>query len=291
MSPLLSAIDQAWTDHADDAAGVALRLPQLLDAVSTEDELIALGRLAHHVYAVHLAAWGDCLKFLAALARGPAFDVQGASGQTLRRWRASVGLASADGDVRPTLEPGERIAVTAQAAATLEQHDIARATQLLQEAVAAAEATLLADSDPAVRALAVAGNNLAASLEDKAERSADERALMILAAQTGRRYWARAGTWLETERAELRLAMTWLAAGDPAQARLHALACLAIVDAQPEPQPLERFFGHDALARAERAAGNLPGHAQALATMRLCFNQLGTDDQTWCRDTLDRQAA
>lgn len=291
MPPLQSAIDQAWTDHADDAAGVALRLPQLLDAVSTEDELIALGRLAHHVYAVHLAAWGDCLKFLAALARGPAFDVHGASGQTLRRWRASVGLASGESDVRATLEPGERIAVTAQAAATLELHDIARATQLLQDAVAAAEATPLADSDPAVRALAVAGNNLAASLEDKAERSADERALMILAAQTGRRYWARAGTWLETERAELRLAMTWLAAGDPALARLHALACLAIVDAQPEPQPLERFFGHDALARAERAAGNLEGQAQALATMRLCFDQLGADDQAWCRDTLDRQAA
>lgn len=42
---------------------------------------------------------------------------------------------------------------------------------------------------------------------------------------------------------------------------------------------------------APNGCGNLPGHAQALATMRLCFNQLGTDDQTWCRDTLDRQAA
>ena len=148
----------------------------------------------------------------------------------------------------------------------------------------------LADDHPAVRALAVAGNNLAASLEERAERSAAERALMILAAQTGRRYWGRAGTWLEAERAELRLAMTWLAAGDPAQARQHALACLALVEAQPEPSPLERFFGHDALARAERAAGHADGHARSLAVMQDSFAQLGVDDQAACRATLDQQA-
>jgi hypothetical protein len=291
MSDLQTFIDQAWAEHADDAAGVALRLPRALDWVTREDELMALGHLAHHVYGGHLAAWADALKYLAALARGPAFDAHGTSGRSMRQWRASLALAAGQSDVRSTLEAGERITATAQAAAALELHDITRASQFLQEAVAAADAAALDDADPAVRALAVAGNNLAANLQDKPDRSAGERELMILAAETGRRYWQRAGTWLETERAEHRLAMVWLAAGDPARARHHAMACLAIVEAQVAPPALERFFGHDALALAERAAGNAEGQARSVTAMRAAFAQLSPDDQTWCKATLDAQTA
>lgn len=291
MSDLQHFIDQAWAEHADDAPAVALRLPQALDRITTEDELIAVGHLAQHVYGGHLAAWADALKYLAALARGPGFDAHGRSGQQVRRWRASLALAAGESDVRGTLEPAERIVVTAQAAAALELHDIGRAAAFFQEALAAAEDAALADSDPAVRALAVAGNNLAANLQDKATRSAEERALMILAAQTARRYWARAGTWLETERAELRLATVWLAAGDAAQARQHAQACLAIIDAQPGAQALERFFGHDALAQAERALGDAAARARSVAAMQAAFAALPAEDQGWCRATLEAQSA
>lgn len=291
MSELQALIHQAWADHADDAAGVALRLPLALDAVRGEDELIALARLAHHVYGEHLGAWADGLKFLAALARGPGFDAHGASGAALRNWRASLALASGEGDLRPTLTAGERISVSAQTAAALAPHDAARALQLLQEAAAEADQTGLADSDPATRALAVAGNNLAAALEELPTRDAGERELMILAARLGRLYWGRAGTWLEIERAEYRLAMTWLAAGDPAQARQHAQACLDLVEAQPEPVALERFFAHEALGLADRASGNLPGHRQALDAMRAVLEDLSPDDQRWCRASLDKLAA
>lgn len=291
MTDLQPFINQAWTDHADDPPAVAMRLQQVLDSVLTEDDLIALARLAHHVYGEHLAAWGDGLKYLAALARGPAFSVHGSSGQALRRLRASLGLACGESDVRGTLGPGDRITVSALTAAALAMHDTARATQLLQEALAEADTAALADTDPAARALAVAGNNLAATLEVKAGRSAAERELMILAAQAARRWWQRAGSWLETERAELRLALTWLAAGDPAQARQHALACLAIVDAQAEVPALERFYGLEALALAERAAGNASAQAQALAAMRLAHARLSADDQRWCQANLDKLAA
>lgn len=291
MSDLQTFIDQAWADHGDDAPGVALRLPQALGRVGTEDELIALGHLAQHVYGGHLAAWADALKYLAALARGPAFDAHGRSGQSVRRWRASLALAAGESDVRGTLEPGDRIVVTAQAAAALELHDITRASVLFQEALAAADATTLADTDPAVRALAVAGNNLAAALQERPTRSDAERDLMITAAQAGRRFWARAGTWLETERADHRLAMVWLAAGNPAQAREHALSCLALVDAQPQPQALESFFGHDALAQAERALGHGDAVARSHQAMQAAFAALPAADQAWCRATLDAQLA
>lgn len=65
---------------------------------------------------------------------------------------------------------------------------------------------------PAFRALAVTGNNLACTLEEKNHRSLQETELMILASRTARKYWELAGGWLEISRAEYRLAMNYLQA-------------------------------------------------------------------------------
>jgi hypothetical protein len=86
---------------------------------------------------------------------------------------------------------------------------------------------------------------------------------MLQAAALARRFWGRAGGWLEAERAEYRLALCWLRAGDADRARSHAQACLAIVQAQPEAAALERFFAWEALGRIAAAAGDGPGLADA----------------------------
>lgn len=284
-------IDQAWTDHADDAWAVSQRLPQALDLVRDEAGLLEAARLAHHVYGEHLARWADALKFMAALARGPGFDAQGESGRLLQEFRAGLALAAGESDVRGTLAPSARIAVTARAAMLLAGHDAVRCRALLDEAVAAAEAAALPDDDPAIRALAVAGNNGSGALKDKAGRSPAETDLMLHLAEVARRNWARAGTWLQTERADWNLAQVCMAAGDAARARRHALDCLALVDAQPEPAPLERFFGSEALARAERALGHTAEAAAAVAAARSAFDALPAADQAWCRKTLDALAA
>jgi hypothetical protein len=75
----------------------------------------------------------------------------------------------------------------------------------------------------AQRALAAAGNNLAAGLEEKPDRDAAGTAGMVAAAQAGVECWRRAGTWLEHERAEYRLARSLLAAGQAADAAMAAL--------------------------------------------------------------------
>ncbi len=51
---------------------------------------------------------------------------------------------------------------------------------------------------------------------------------------------------------------------------------------------LERFFGNEALALAERAAGNPEGHAAALAQAREAFAALDEGDRGWCQPTLDK---
>lgn len=283
-------IDTAWTDHASDAAAVARRLDDGIALVADEAQLNRLMHLGQHVYGEHLGEWRNGMGFLDRLAALPAFGVDGASGQAQRRAIAALRLAEG-ADVRMGHLPvSDRVRVGAMAAGNLAAHDTVRARRLLEEALDLAQRAGLPATDPMHRALAVTGNTIAGTLEEKADRTADERALMILAAQTARRHWAIAGTWLETERAEYRLAITWLQAGDLVRARAQAQACLAIVAAN-QGAPLERLFGWEALGRVERAAGNEADHVQALARAREAFAELGESDQSWCAASIDKLAA
>jgi hypothetical protein len=277
-------LDKAWTDHADDAVAVAARLVGDGPALAQNaDDLGALGRIAQHVYGEHLGQYAAGRALLAQLATHPHYE---GAAPLLRVFDASLALCAGGADLRPGLEVPERIRVTALAAGNLAGRDARRAASLLHEAVADAEAAALADTDPACRALAVTGNNIASGLEEKIPRSDEERALMIFAARTAREYWARAGTWLEIERAEYRLARTFLAAGDVVDARRHAQACIEIVHAHDSPA-LEAFFGWEVLGLVERAAGNAAGHARAVEEARRSFARLDVGDRDWCKASLD----
>ena len=283
-------MSQAWDDHATDARAVAQRLHEGVALVADEPQLARLADLAHHVHGEHLGDWLSGIAFIERLATLPAFVPVGPSGQTLRRCLASLALSAGDESDIAALSPSDRIRVGALAASNLAQHDTTFAGRLLRDALDRARASGLPATDPMNRSLAVTGNNIACTLEEKPGRSDDERALMILAAQTARHYWAIAGTWLETERAEYRLAMTWLQAADLAQARTHAQNCLEIVAAN-DGAALERLFGWEALGLVERAAGNATGHAQALVRAREAFAELADADKAWCAASVDKLAA
>lgn len=284
-------LEQAWAEHAGDAAGVAARLaadgPRI---VGTEAQIAALANLVHHVYGEHLGRWADGRALLQRLGALPACSAGETVRAALARFQASLSLCEGSADERPAMTASDRIRVTALAAANLVERDTARAGALFAAALSAAEGSGLDAADPVYRALAVTANNLACTLEEKAGRTPAERELMIAAATTARRCWALAGTWLETERAEYRLAMSWLQAGDAARARQHAVQCMDIVQAQGGPA-LERFFASEALALSARAEGDTDGHAAALAQAREAFAALDEGDRGWCRPTLDRLQA
>ena len=280
----------AWDEHATDPAAVAQRLAsEGLALVNSAAHVAPLAQLVHHVYGEHLGRWDDGLAVLQALAAHPVCAAGGPAEQAVQRCRASLALCAGQPDTRPGMSPSDAIRVTALAAAALAEKQTSRALVLLQEALARSSAAPLPPDDAAHRALAVAGNNLACTLEEKAVRSDEERALMILAAQTARRFWAVAGGWLDTERAEYRLAMTWLQAGDLAQARIHAQQCLDIVQREAAPA-LERFFAWEALAVVARASASADAPA-AVAQARLAFAELEEADRGWCQASLDKLAA
>jgi hypothetical protein len=283
-------MSQAWTDHAVDARAVATRLPALAELAASEPQLERVIGLAAHVHGAHLGDWPGGRAALQGLRAHTAYRDDDSSGQALRRALAAFALC-ADASAPPQeLSASDQIRVHAMVAEHLVDHDVPRAASMLRQALALAERSGLPDSDAMHRAIAVAANGLACAMEEKPDRSADERALMILAAQSARHHWERAGTWLNVERGEYRLAMTWLQAGDLAQARSHAQRCLEIVAAN-DGAALEQLFGWEALGLVERAAGNATGHARALAKARAAFDALSPEDQGWCRESVDKLAA
>jgi len=235
-----------WREHGADAAGVMRRLPEGLALVETAPQVDALARLIMHVAGEHLGEWRAGIALLERLAGLGAGDPDGAAARAITVLRVCAGDA-----VPAAASVSERVRVAAPAAAALVgQGRLADAASLYEEAVALAPG--LADSDPGVRALAVTSNNLACALEDKTARTADERALMLRAAAVARTAWARAGSWLHVERAEYRLAMSHLAAGEGAAALEHARRCLAIVD-DNGGDPEERRYAEEAVQAAEAA--------------------------------------
>ena len=294
MSELTDFIGQAWHDHAKDARGVADRLPSALAlalAPPADDAgLSSLIALAHHVHGEHLGAWQEGLDYIGRVRELPAFAASGNSAAMAQRAMASLRLCAGLADEREALSVSDQVRVTAMAAGNLATPDAARAATLLRQACAAVETSTLVDTDPALRSLAASANGIACTMEERASRSAAETALMVAAAQAARTYWARAGTWLETERAEYRLAMSCTQAGQLPRARGHAQACLAIV-AEHDHVALEQFFGFEALAVVERAAGDLAAFGRAVEGARAAFARLAEDDRSWCQATLDKLLA
>lgn len=283
-----SFLDQAWNEHATQPEAVAARLAGPgLALVQDERQLGELAALAQHVHGQHLGRWAEGVGFQQQLAALPLLAPGSATAQALQRHTTVLQLAGGSAALNPALPPAEHTRLQALTAAALALHDSPRAGALLQAAVAGAGT--LPDGDPAVRALAAASNNLASALQEEAQLSQAQQRLMVQAAQVARATWERAGTWLEVERADYRLALCLAKAGEPGAARAHAQACLARVQAQPEPgaPALEHFFGWECRARVEAAAGDIAAQAQALQQAEAWFARLAEADQAWCRASLE----
>jgi hypothetical protein len=283
MNTLDTFVDQAWKDHAEDPLAVAARLPEGLALVETDDHMTRLAMLAHHVLGEHLRRWREAIEFLNALgSRGAQGEVGAAA---LARCQASLRLCSDATYEFTALGESDQCRAYVMAACNLAAIDPARASTLLEQAMA--RASTLADADPGVRTVAASSNNIAGSLRELDRLSTLQRELMIRAAQVARTYWERAGSWREVERAEYQLSLCWLAAGDAKRAMDHAKTCDAIVQQNGE-EPLELFFAAETLALAARTLGDAQAHDKAIAKAKVAFAALQPEDQGWCRATLEK---
>lgn len=285
-----------WRDHAGDPGGVWERRGALAEAATSAGDLTALAGLATHVAGEHLGRWAEGVAFLEGLRQHPAHaedqPVAAALGRSIAALQQCAGevearaaaIAQAGGGA------GDEARVEAVAAAAMAAHGrIEEAGAALERATELAAG--LADDHPAVRAIAITGNNLASALEEQTDRSPAEVALMIRSATLARQYWARAGTWIHVERAEYRLAMTMLAAAQPRAALTHAEACRDACDAH-DGDPFERIFSQEALARCLAANGDEEGASRALREADRLVPTIASDgDRLHANGVLDRLRA
>jgi len=281
-------LEQAWADHGDHPEAVAGRLEEGYALIQSPAQIAPFARILAHVDGEHLARWSEGVARLERL-RAHAQWRDDADGATVvRRLVAALRLC---GDETP--EPGLAAADFAHAhavaaSALAAQQRMADAIRHYRAARAAA-APGLPDGDPAIRALAVTSNNLAATLAEAASRSADETAAMLDAADASREFWSRAGGWLEVERAEYMLAQCHLAAGDATAALRHAERCAAICE-RHDADAFERFFAQGVAALAHRARGEPARFESARAAARALRDSLAPEQQSWCEPLLARLA-
>jgi len=266
-------IQQGWADHADDAPGVLARLDGGVDAVDAPGPVPALAALIVHVAGEHLGRWAEGLALLDRLAARPA-AADPAAAQAVRRARATLRLCAGEAEAaeadlsaghpggdRPLASTRARVLAVA-ASALAGQGRPEEAAARFGEAIELTSYGPTA-ADPAARALAVTGNNLACELEERPGRTPADDALLELAARTARRFWEVAGDWRNVQLAEYRLAMTFLALDRPADALTAAEAAVALGEAAADATADDQFFAHEALARARHAAGDAAGAAAA----------------------------
>ena len=277
-------IEQAWDDHADHAVAVADRLAAAAPTIAAQAQFAPFARIVTHVYGEHLGECERGVALLTSLRKLPAFTDAPAVGGIVTRSVATLRFVGGDTAAISALQADERAAPLATAAAALTARgELSRALEAYAQAVRIAP-SLPADS-PAFRALAIAGNNLSAALEEKVARTAAETEGMVAAARGGLAFWRKAGTWLEEERALYRLARSLLAAGQPGEAALCAQQCARICDENNAPA-FERFFARAVLARALREDGRATDYRHARNEALDWFDAVPDEEREWCEADL-----
>lgn len=276
-------LNDAWAAHPEQPAELLKNFKSHFSLISSGDEITSMGHLIAHVSGEHLGEWGKGIQLLQELRNHPQVKDEAA----LNRFIASLSLGDDRSFSLANFSDSDKVRILAMTASALAaQNDLERSAQYLAEAEEICNAKL-DRKDPANRNLAVASNNLACSLEEKKSLTHDETYLMIHAAFTARKFWEIAGTWLEVERAEYRLAKTFLKADILDKAFSHAEKCLEIISANGN-DPLEVFFGMEVLAEVEKARNNGLGCDEAVKCMRESFDKLKPEDKNWCQQTLER---
>lgn len=277
-----SYLNQAWLDHQSQPQKVMAHFNEGVRLIESPEHATAMVRLMTHVAGEHLGLWTQAIEMIQALKKCSQATPE--VKKFIEIHTEALKIASGVVPSSALTSASERIQAKAIAASALVERDTERALQIFKTALEIANEGL-SNPDPACRALAIAGNNLASNLEEKPRRSFLETELMVLAAQTARKYWEKAGTWLQVERAEYRLAMTCLKAELYPLALRHAQNCLEICQ-KNEASPLEFFFGYEALAKTEKARENTAGFQAACDKMQSFFHQLSDSDKSWCEKTL-----
>lgn len=281
-------LDQAQSQHADQPALVTAGLIERAPHLPADADGAEAIRLAEHVWLAHAGDAAGLQAFLNALPT--ALDQAAGTAPSLQRARLALALLAGQAGT-PAADTTRWRVLQNVVLAMAAQGRSADALHLLQADEAAA---LAQGSSEAGKAFAATANNVAGHLQDGLRGDTARDTLMLQAAAIARRVWASAGTWLQVERADYRLALCHASAGQGAEAVAHGQRCLAAcVAAGDEADAMEHFFAHEALVRAHLAAADGPAAAASRQRMQALLRDIPEADglRDWCAQTLSNLPA
>lgn len=277
---LREIVDDGWNRHADAPQAVADALAARVDTVAADPAAADAIGLAEHVWLAHLHDTAGLTRFL---------DGVGASSPALLRARWALEAATGvPAHLLPEIAPALRWRAQQNLWALMVHRG--QAAEARQALAAELPLALLHEDAATRRALAATCNNLAVELRTGARGDAARDALMLDLAAASRELWAGCGSWVHIERADYQLAHCHAVLGLGAPALQHAQACMAALEANagaPEADAFERFFAHEAMAVAHRAAGDVASAAAQrtqMATLRDAIED--TDLRRWADEAL-----
>jgi hypothetical protein len=278
MQTDLARLDEANRCHDDDPPRGAALLRAIDPGQLPAERRPGYAFLLNHVLGEKLLCWNEALerqRALLALAQPepPAIlwrqsaAAAWLAGDTAMCNELSAALSTATGARRAHIDQLVPLCAAGFNAPGCAPEDAARLTS---EALAPLLTPLWQADTPVDAAVAAAANNLASSLLERpaeARQHPAVRAAMAHAAEQAHRFWLRAGTWVNHERALYLRAMVCQALDEPQWARGHAQAALALLDTHDTEhhELVDRaFIELELWAACERLGMHAPA-AQALA--------------------------
>lgn len=249
---LSNFINECWNNHASDSETVAKNLKSNLNLITEKNEIPSYVAITNHTFGGHLGDFKGAIELLNQIKELDFFEEE----QSVYRGLASMNYCDGNKDeftkyLNLANEAGSKVKIYASAASELVAQkrikDSTKAFFLAKENVP----NELSAQDPIAKSIAIAGNNLACELEELKSRTEEENELMLDAALTARKYWEIAGNWVNVERAEYRLAMSYLKASRFEEALRHGNQCLNIC-VENKADETEMFFAHEVLTKINR---------------------------------------
>lgn len=281
---LKDLVTQGWERHAEEAADVARLLTARAATLPADADGAGAIGLAEHVWLSHLQDPAGLQDFMNAL---PAAVAQAeASGAMCQRARWLLAMLAGE-SAEPIADAARWRALQNLWSVWLQRGRAADVLAMLQ----AERPLALAHPEAAARkALAATTHGIAVELREGPRGDSVRDALMLAAADASHALWVTAGTWVHSERGDYELARCHAVLGNGAAALRHARACLAQIEAhagEPQADAFETFFAHEALAWAQRAAGDAAGLAAERARMQALLAAVtDTGLRPWCERAL-----
>ena len=295
---------QADAIHDTDPARALAMLRNLDAAALSPARLPRLSFLIAHVLGEKFQLWGEALAEQRALVRIAGEPVPlpllrhaavtaTLTGETTQAATWTRALAAGTGATDAQAGTLVALAAAAFTAGRLEAHE---AGQAVLAALAPLDDIHEAPADALDAAFGAVTNNLASELLERPVEDLTDDALchaLQSAAAHAQRFWARAGNWLNHERAHYLVAMTANALGDGATGVAQARAGLALLDEHDTAgdEPVDRAFLELELATGLRLAGQ-DGRADALARALALAARFGDPAlDRWFKDRHTRNEA